>query len=168
MISAEREVAEFFEAAVAAVPELPPPKLANWVTSDLFGALNEVGETLTMTKITPAALARLVVMVEQGEINATSAKVVLGELVRHGGDPAEIVAVRDVAIVNDRATIQAWVEQVIKENPEQVAEYRAGKESLEKWLLGQVMRAASGRADPALARAVLLEALASIGSDQTV
>lgn len=167
VISAEREVAEFFEASVAAVPDLPPSKLANWVTSDLFGSLNELGETLPTAKITPLALARLVVMVEQGEINATSAKVVLGELVRHGGDPAEIVAVRGVSIVNDRPTIRSWVEQVIKENPEQVAEYRAGKDVLEKWLLGQVMRAAGGRAEPALARAILLDALASIPPNQT-
>ncbi len=167
VISAERDVAEFFEAAVAAVPELTPSKLANWVTSDLFGALNEVSETLATAKITPAALARLVVMVEQGEINTTSAKVVLGELVNHGGDPAEIVAERGVAIVNDRPTIHAWVTQVIKENPAQVAEYRAGKKTLEKWLLGQVMRAAGGRAEPALARTLLLEALAGTPPDQT-
>jgi len=165
VIAAEKEVAEFFEAAVSGEPELPPSRIANWLTSELFGILNEVGLSLAETKITPLALARLVAMVERGEINTTSAKSVLGEIVRMGGDPQDIVSSLGVGIVKDRTAITAWVEQVLHENPEQVEQYLSGKHALEKWLLGQVMRTASGRAEPTLARDILLESLSRWSPD---
>jgi aspartyl-tRNA(Asn)/glutamyl-tRNA(Gln) amidotransferase subunit B len=155
VLAAERTVAEYFEAALASAPEIDPSKLANWLSSDLFGLLNEAGLTIEESRVLPAGLSEIVQLVEDGVINATSGKTILSEIFNHGGSPSEVIERKGLEILNDREEIRSLVNEVLESNPEQVDAYRQGKDALAKWLFGQVMRRASGRADPALVEEIL-------------
>jgi aspartyl-tRNA(Asn)/glutamyl-tRNA(Gln) amidotransferase subunit B len=155
----ERPVADYFEAAVAHDPETSPPKIANWLIGEYFGLLNLAGIEIEQSKVSPQSFADLVAMVEREDINATSGKEVLEEIFETGGSPVEIVEDRGLAQLNDTQAIMALVDQVLSENPQQVDQYLGGKTSISQWLFGQVMRAAGGRANPALVRTYLDRAL---------
>lgn len=146
----EPAVAAYFEAAVLAAPGTPPKLLVNWITGDLFGLLNQHNLEIEAGRVSPAALAGLVEMVANGEINQVTAKGVLVEMFTAGGSAQEIVARHDLRQVSDQAAIAGWVTRVLDDNPAQVAEYLAGKEGLARWLFGQVMRLAQGKGNPQL------------------
>jgi len=166
VLAADRPVAEFFESALESTGGASPARLANWISSDLFGLLNESGLSISECLLTPAAFSELVLLVDDGEINLTSAKTVLAEMFARGGSPAEIVQRLGLGILDDRGTLQELVEQVIRSNPEQVATYLQGKDAIAKWLFGQVMRSASGRADPALLQQLLDRRLEQLRSER--
>ena len=151
VLVAERAVAQFFEETLAALPEESPasPKLAaNWITGELFGLLNQAGTPITAARITPEALARLLNMIARNEINQNTAKTVLAEMFTTGRSAHSIVAERGLKQVSDPGAIGELIERVIAENTGQVEEYLAGKETISRWLFGQVMRAARGKANP--------------------
>jgi aspartyl-tRNA(Asn)/glutamyl-tRNA(Gln) amidotransferase subunit B len=148
VITAERQVAEFFEETVAADPSLPPEKIGNWLVSDLFALLNEAGLSIHQSKITPNSLAELVGLVERGDINITTAKTVLTEMFKSGSSPSSIVDAQGLSLISDPETIDQHVSQVLQSNPEQVEDYLMGKRTIRKWFFGQVMRLTQGRADP--------------------
>lgn len=154
VLVAEKAVADYFEQAVASLagrtaPARATPKmLANWISSDLFGLLNQAGTSIEQARVTPQGLAGLVELVARGEINQTTAKSVLSEMFATGKDAETIVRERGLLQISDSQAIARLVEQVLAENPAQVADYLAGKHTLSRWLFGQVMRAAEGRANP--------------------
>ncbi len=140
---------------MASAPKIDPSKLANWLSSDLFGLLNEAGLTIEESRVLPAGLSEIVLLVEDGVINATSGKTILSEIFNHGGSPSDVIERKGLEILNDREEIRSLIDEVLESNPEQVDAYRQGKDALTKWLFGQVMRRASGRADPALVEEIL-------------
>ena len=151
VLIAERAVAQYFEETLAALPAGSPasPKLAaNWITGELFGLLNQAGAPISASRVTPAALASLLDMIARNEINQNTAKTVLAEVFTTGKTPQSIVAERGLKQVSDPGAIGELVQQVISENTGQVEEYLAGKETISRWLFGQVMRAAKGKANP--------------------
>jgi aspartyl-tRNA(Asn)/glutamyl-tRNA(Gln) amidotransferase subunit B len=161
VLVAEKAVADYFEAAVAALmqgkePSLAAPKLlANWISGDLFGLLNQSGTSIELARIAPAGLAGLVEIVARGEINQTTAKSVLSEMFLTGKDAGTIVAERSLRQISDAQAISRLVEQVLADNPQQVDDYLAGKQAVSRWLFGQAMRAAAGRANPQLLQSEL-------------
>jgi aspartyl-tRNA(Asn)/glutamyl-tRNA(Gln) amidotransferase subunit B len=166
VLVAERSVADFFEESVSAAADVPADKIANWITSDLFGLLNEAGMEITESKVSPQALAEIVTMVESGHINATSAKVVLEELFQSGTAPKKIVEAKGLAQLSDADAIDTLVQQVLRENPEQLGQFLGGKENLSQWFFGQVMQATRGRANPSIVRTCLNSALEQIKADR--
>lgn len=150
VLTAEKAVADYFEAAVAATPGAEPKLMANWISGELFSLLNQAGIGIEASPVTAQNLAELVSMVATGVINQTTAKEVLAEMFVGGRTAAEIVASEGLAQVSDTVQIAGWVRQVLEENPEQVATYMRGKETVSRWLFGQVMRVAQGRANPQL------------------
>ena len=151
VLVAERAVARYFEDTLASLPEGSPvsPKLAaNWITGELFGLLNQAGTPITDSRITPEALAGLLDMISQEQINQNTAKTVLAEAFTTGRNPGSIVAERGLIQVSDPEAIGGLVERVLAENSGQVEDYLAGKETISRWLFGQVMRAAGGQANP--------------------
>ncbi|MEK6587398.1 MAG: Asp-tRNA(Asn)/Glu-tRNA(Gln) amidotransferase GatCAB subunit B, partial [Chloroflexota bacterium] len=134
-------------------------KIANWVTVDLFGLLHQAGRAIKDVQVTPDSLAQLVGLVESGAISAASGKVVLQELIERGGSPEAIVEGKNLARLSDTGLIRPIVDRVLADYPEQVSAYLAGKGTLTEWFLGQVMRAAGGKADPGVVRAELEAAL---------
>jgi aspartyl-tRNA(Asn)/glutamyl-tRNA(Gln) amidotransferase subunit B len=162
VLTADRTVADYFEEALLAAPELRPEKIANWVAGDLFGLLNQAGLDITASKVRPAMLAELVGLVESGEVNSASAKVALGVSFAKGTPPRQVVHEQRLGQLSDRAEIDRLVSTVLGQNPEQVRQYLAGKRTIAQWLFGQVMRAGGGRANPALVQDQLTAALVAL------
>jgi aspartyl-tRNA(Asn)/glutamyl-tRNA(Gln) amidotransferase subunit B len=168
VLVAEKPVADYFEQAAAALSQRngdarsTPKMLANWISGDLFGLLNQTGTRIELARIPPQALADLVEMVANGEINQTTAKSVLVEMFTSGRPAGTIVGERGLRQITEPGTIAGLVEQVLSRNRKQVEEYLAGKETITRWLFGQVMRAAKGQANPQIVQQELerqLEAL---------
>ena len=167
VLTAERSVADYYEAAVNSSDDVSPVKIANWLSSDLFGLLNEANLEIDDSKVEPEALVSLVSMVETGEISGTSGKAVLEVLFMDGGSPESIVKEQGLAQLQDQNSIRHIVEQVLSDNPDQVAAYLAGKTALSEWFLGQVMKATQGKADPAAVRLELGRALGELEEHQS-
>jgi len=159
ILTEDRAVADFFEDATKAAPDIAPQKIANWISGILFGILHEDNLLLEDSPVSPIALANLVTMVEDSEINASIGKLVLEKMVHSGEMPEDIVEAGDLAIVKDPSTVRTLVVKVIDENPQQLETYLAGKSGVADWFFGQVMRASRGKADPALVGKVLYEEL---------
>jgi aspartyl-tRNA(Asn)/glutamyl-tRNA(Gln) amidotransferase subunit B len=159
VLTEEKAAAEYFEQAVKADPKVSPDKLANWLTVDLFGLLNQAGKSLEQSEVRPESLTQLVGLVEAGTISAASGKLVLEHLFQQGGSPDAVVQSKNLAQLSDENLIRPMVQRVLAEHPEQVSAYLAGKHALVEWFLGQIMRAAGGRTDPAVVRAELESAL---------
>jgi aspartyl-tRNA(Asn)/glutamyl-tRNA(Gln) amidotransferase subunit B len=167
VIAAERPIAEFFEAACASNPSLSPVKVSNWISTDLFSLMNELSIDIDQSNLSPDAMAELVALVEHGEVSAASGKVVLSELFTRGGMPHPVIKELGLGIIQDVAQIQEIVSQIVHEHPAQVQEYLGGKQPIFQWLVGQVMRATEGRAEPALVQEILEKHLESLSDEQS-
>ncbi|MEE8121654.1 MAG: Asp-tRNA(Asn)/Glu-tRNA(Gln) amidotransferase subunit GatB [Anaerolineales bacterium] len=161
VLTAERPIGDYFEAAAKSAPKAPPVKIANWLSGDLFGLLNQAGIEFQDNALPPVDLARLVELVETGEVNATSAKTVLAEMVSSGKPPGDIVRTLGLSMIQDPEVIENIVRRVLEENPQQAADYLDGKTGVFQWLFGQVMKEAEGRANPSAVRSALNAALAA-------
>jgi aspartyl-tRNA(Asn)/glutamyl-tRNA(Gln) amidotransferase subunit B len=166
VLVAERAVADYFEQVMTAInkqdmPEISPKMLVNWVTGELFSLLNQHNLSIEQTRITPQGLANLLQMIAQGEINQNTAKSVLAEMFQSGKPADEIVSEQGLTQISDGIFITGLVEQVLASNPQQVEEYVQGKDSLARWLFGQVMRMAKGRAIPQILQKELDRQLAA-------
>ncbi len=142
-----------FEAAVAAGGAAGA--MANWVRGPVSAQLNAADQDLSDTALDPAHLVALEALVEQGEINRGSARKVLSEVMRSGTEPAQLMKDLGLSQIGDTDEISAEVDRVIAANPDEIRRYRAGEKKLFGFLLGQVMRGFSGRANPQQVRAVL-------------
>jgi aspartyl-tRNA(Asn)/glutamyl-tRNA(Gln) amidotransferase subunit B len=152
----DRAVADYYEAAVAAGDGTVTPKaVANWVTGTLFGLMNESNRKIDEVQISPKALTDLIGLVEDGAINTNTGKEVLGEMFASGRDAREIVEERGLAQISDTSELEQIVKQVLDESPEQVQKYLDGKEQVIGWMIGQVMKATRGKANPQMVRELM-------------
>jgi len=158
VLVADKAVADYFEAAVHNCSG-KPKTISNWVSGELFRLMKESGVGIDAIKVTPAGLAELVSLVDEGTINSNTAREVLGEMFRSGETAGKIIQRRGLAQISDRAALEAAVAQVLADNPDQVEQYLAGKETIAQWLMGQVMRATRGKANPQMALELLNEQL---------
>jgi len=156
VLTAEKEISAYFETAVQNLPSTVAPKtLANWMTGDLFGLMNQTNLSVADLKVQPEALADLVGLVTAGEINQSTGKTVLSEMFQSGKSATEIVETQGLKQVSDEGFISGLVKQVLDENPDAVDSFKAGKETIVNWLFGQVMRKAQGKANPQVVRSEL-------------
>jgi aspartyl-tRNA(Asn)/glutamyl-tRNA(Gln) amidotransferase subunit B len=146
VLVADKAVGDFFEAAARLAPNAKA--VSNWIMTDVLRLLSERNVPMDALPLTPEALAGLVGLVEARAINMPTAKTVFALLVEHGGDPAQIVRERNLAQVSDESALEKLVDEAIAAHPKSVADYRAGKVAAAKFLVGQVMRASKGKADP--------------------
>jgi len=160
VLVAERETAEFFEAVVLASKVAEPKLAANWITSNLFGLMNEAGTSVTDLLFGAADLAKLLDLLAAGEVNAAGAKQVLGELFAKGGKPVQLVKKRGLQQISDSKSLHGWVSSALDKNPDQVADYVSGNQPVINWLFGQAMGAAKGKANPNKLHAELEKQLA--------
>ena len=158
-IVAARELADYFEQAAA----LAPPRLAaNWVTGEVLRWMKErkiSPEDALSFPVSPERLARLIQLVEAGDVSTASAKEVLAAMMESAAEPEAIVAQRGLGSIRDTGALDAAVAEVVAANPSQVALYRSGKTQTFGWLVGQVMKKTGGRADPAAVRQALTREL---------
>jgi glutaminyl-tRNA synthetase len=146
------ELADFFEETAA---RTEVAAAARWVINEVLRVVKD--QPLAALPFGPAELATLVEWVEQGRISATAGKEVFAELVEKGGDPAELAQGREQ--IGDLGALGTAIDGVIQAFPEQVARYKGGNQGLLGFLMGQVMKATGGRAEPAIAKALLVEKL---------
>jgi aspartyl-tRNA(Asn)/glutamyl-tRNA(Gln) amidotransferase subunit B len=152
VITEERETAAFYEAASTGRDR---KLVANWMTVELFGALNKSGQTLGDCKISPDGLGGLVGLIEDGTISGKIAKDVFADMFESGKDAATVVEEKGLKQVSDSGAIEAMIDEVIAGNADKVAEYRGGKDKLFGFFVGQVMKASQGQANPGMVNRLL-------------
>ena len=158
VLVAEQATADFFET----VAKGRDAKLAaNWVTGDFFAALNRTGRTIEDPPVAAVQLGALLDLMADGTINGRIAKEVFEAMVDTGQDPAAIVEAKGLRQVTDTGAIDTAVAAVLATNADKLAEYRAGKDKLFGFFVGQVMKAMAGKGNPALVNDALKRALAA-------
>ncbi len=153
VLTADLALSAYFEEVLAkgAPMGVTPKAAANWVTGELSRLLNQrAAEGLRADRVAlpPEGLAELIGEVEAGRVSGTNAKAVLARVFESGESPKTVIEREGLGQVRDESAIGEAVEAVIAEHPEQVAEYRAGKQQIYGFLVGQVMKWTAGRADP--------------------
>jgi aspartyl-tRNA(Asn)/glutamyl-tRNA(Gln) amidotransferase subunit B len=156
VLVAERETALFFEQVAEG---RDAKSAANWVMGDLFGALNRLGVGIEQSPVTAAQLGGLIDLIADGTISGRLAKEVFAEMVATGADPAAIVEAKGLRQVTDSSAIEAAIDAVLAAQAEKVVEYRAGRDKLYGFFVGQIMRATHGKANPALVNQLLRKKL---------
>jgi aspartyl-tRNA(Asn)/glutamyl-tRNA(Gln) amidotransferase subunit B len=162
VLVAEQATADYYERTVQAAAEISPKISANWISGELFGLLNQAGMGIDDCPISPTALAGLLRLAASGEVNNNTAKAVLAEMFAGGESAEAIIQAKGLRQVSDGDMISGWVRQVLAENPDQVATYLGGKETISRWLFGQVMRLAKGQANPQVVQDELERQLAGL------
>jgi aspartyl-tRNA(Asn)/glutamyl-tRNA(Gln) amidotransferase subunit B len=157
LLAASRTLADFFEAAAADYGR--PKPVANWMLRDLLQALGEQDLEIETAELTPEALAALIRLVDEGRTTAKSARGLVPELVRRGGDPVALVRERGLEAVSDAGVLERAVDEVLKAHADDVERYRAGEEKVLNFLMGQVMRRTRGKANPGAVREILAREL---------
>jgi aspartyl-tRNA(Asn)/glutamyl-tRNA(Gln) amidotransferase subunit B len=157
VLVAEQETALYFEQVAQG---RDPKPAANWVMGELFGALNRLGIGIEQSPISAEQLGSLIDLIADGTISGRLAKDIFTEMVASGGDPAAIVAAKGLRQVTDSGAIEAAIDAVLAAQGDKVAEYRAGRDKLYGFFVGQIMRATQGRANPALVNQLLKKKLA--------
>jgi aspartyl-tRNA(Asn)/glutamyl-tRNA(Gln) amidotransferase subunit B len=127
--------------------------------------MNEHGQTIEQVIISPEMLVELIELVDGGVINANTGKEVLAKMFTSGSSAQAIVDRRGLAQISDESQIQRLVDQVLADNPEQVAAFLEGASKLRGWFMGQVMRASGGKANPSLVNQILAQKLARLQAD---
>jgi aspartyl-tRNA(Asn)/glutamyl-tRNA(Gln) amidotransferase subunit B len=162
-LTQSRALADYFEAAVHA--GAAPKAVSNWMMGELTRALKEAGHEISTTPLSPARLAGLLRLIEQGTISGAMAKGVFEKMFRSERSADEIVAAEGLTQIDDQSHIQELIASVMRANPDAVSAYRAGKTSTFGFLVGQVMKAAAGKANPKRVNESLKRALDALETE---
>ncbi len=156
VLTGEKERADYFEAVLAAAKGKPNAKIAaNWVLTELLGALNKLEKTLEQSPVGAAQLAGLLDLIADNTISGRIAKDVFAEMLATSKDAAAIVEEKGLKQVTDTGAIEALVDGVLAANPDKVAEYRGGKDKLFGFFVGQILKQSGGKANPAMVNDLL-------------
>jgi len=158
ILTSERSLSDYYETAVQAYTG-EAKSVANWMMNDLSRLLNDLGKTADQLVLKPEQLARIMRMVDEGVINAATGKNLLKKVEESGRSPEAIVEQEGLGLIADSDALRSQIESILNGNPNEVASFRAGKESLMGWFVGQVMRSTGGKADPKRTRELLQELL---------
>ena len=157
VLTVTKEMADFFEATVAAGADA---KLAsNWMMGDVSASLKAEQKELQEVALTPEGLAGMIKLIENGTISSKIAKQVFKELIENGGDAEKIVKEKGLVQVSDEGALLKWVQEAIANNPKSVEDYKNGKAKAVGSLVGQVMKASKGQANPQMVNKLLVEEL---------
>lgn len=156
VICENKEVAEFFEKAAAGHDG---KKVANWLMGDFFAMLNRKNATIENSPVSAENLGKLVGLIEQNIISGKAAKDVFEIMSDTGDDPEKIVEEKGLKQVTDTSAIEAIVDTVIANNPDNLAAYRNGKVNLRGWFVGQVIKESKGKANPQIVNELLSKKL---------
>jgi len=161
VLTGSRATGDYFEEAVKLFPQ--PKVVANWLTGELFRLLNANNLDITESRVGPADLAGLLTLIDKGTISGRAAKEVFEEMFQSGAPANEIVARKGLSQISDAASLERLVEEAIAANPKSVADFRAGKGQAVGFLVGQVMKASRGKANPAVVNDLLRAKLDGAG-----
>ncbi|MCJ7623854.1 MAG: Asp-tRNA(Asn)/Glu-tRNA(Gln) amidotransferase subunit GatB, partial [Anaerolineaceae bacterium] len=158
ILTGERSLSEYFETSANGYGG-DPKRVSNWIMNDVLRIINEKNITADQLKLTPLYLVEIIKLVDARTVNSSTGKNLLIKVEESGEAPAEIVETQGLAQVSDDSAIRSVCEQVLTENPTEVAAFKDGKDTLIGWFVGQVMREMRGKADPNMARGILEELL---------
>ncbi len=168
LITATPATSRFFDDAMASLGKRASAKAAkavvNWTTTELAQYVNEDGRSIDEQPVRPEHVAGLVTLIEEGLLGSAQAKQALEEMYRTGKEPRAVVEELGLAQVSDADALAAAVTQALEENPQAVDDFLSGKETAQKFLVGQVMRITRGKANPSIAAEMLAGELAQRGS----
>ena len=160
VLTASREMADFFDTCVAAVGAANAKMCSNWLSGELSAQLNRDGLDMAQCPVTPQQLSSMLARVLDNTISNSGAKEVFRTLWAEGGDADAIIDAKGLKQVSDSGAIEALVDEIIAANADKVAEYRAGRDKLFGFFVGLAMKASKGRANPAQLNEVLKQKLA--------
>lgn len=153
VLTAEGALADFFDAVLSA--GAPAKKACNWVTVELLGRLNRDQRGIHDSPVTPAHVAELISLIDQGTISGRSAKEVFDKVYAESFSPKEIVARDGYAQVSDAGALDAAIDEVLTSHPKQLEQYVGGKVALKGFFVGQVMKKTRGQANPQMVQDLL-------------
>ena len=157
VLTAEVETARWFDTLLD--EGAAPAAASNWVTGELFGALNRIGKDITQSPVTPGQAAELLALVADGTLSGSLAKQVFEVMLETGDAPGKIVEERGLKQTSDTGAIEAVIADVLAKNPKQLEQYRGGKVALFGFFVGQTMKAMGGKANPQVVNDLLKKAL---------
>ena len=158
VLTLTKEMSDMFEQTVALGAD---PKLAsNYLMVDVNAYLNKVQQELKDTALTAEGLAGMIKLITDGTISSKIAKKVFAELIEHGGDAAQIVKEKGLVQVSDSGQLLAWVNEALDNNPKSIEDYKNGRDRAIGFLVGQIMKASKGQANPQMINKMLLEEIA--------
>jgi len=156
LLTSEKLLADYFEEVVSK-SKSPAKMISSWIAGEFMRYMNDMNLEVAKISIAAEDLAQLIDMVLDKTVSGSSGKVVLAEMFKNGGKPEEIVKARNLAQVSDESFIQEAVTKVLNDNSSEVEKYLAGKDTLLQWFIGQISRATKGKADPNVAKELLIK-----------
>ena len=160
VITASKQLADFFEDSLKYTKDAKA--VSNWIMGDLLGYLNANNLEFSQVKVTGQGLGEMIGLIEKGTISGKIAKTVFKEMLETGKSPQSIVEEKGLVQINDEGAIKAVVEKVVANNPQSVADFKAGKEKAIGFLVGQVMKETKGKANPGLVNKLIVDAINSL------
>ncbi|MCU5330274.1 Asp-tRNA(Asn)/Glu-tRNA(Gln) amidotransferase subunit GatB [Bacillus wiedmannii] len=155
VLTLTKEMSDFFEAAIE---DGADAKLtSNWLMGEVLAYLNKQQKELKDVALTPAGLSKMVQLIEKGTISSKIAKKVFNELIEKGGDPEEIVKAKGLVQISDEGTLRKVVTEILDNNEQSIEDFKNGKDRAIGFLVGQIMKATKGQANPPLVNKILLE-----------
>ncbi len=161
VLTASRELADYFERAEQAA-DGETKLTANWIMGDLMGALNKAGLDITECPVSAEMLGGMIRRISDETISGKIAKQVFAAMWQGEGDADQIIEQKGLKQVTDSAAIEQIIDSILTANPQQVEQYRAGKEKLFGFFVGQVMKATQGKANPAQVNTILKQKLGNL------
>jgi aspartyl-tRNA(Asn)/glutamyl-tRNA(Gln) amidotransferase subunit B len=160
VLTASRELADYYETVVQGLGGGQYKLAANWVMGELSGALNKDGLDVLQSRVAAPALAGLLARIGDNTISGKIAKEVFEAMWAEGKSADEIIDAKGLRQITDTSAIEQAIDDVMAKSPQQLADYRAGKDKLFGFFVGQVMKATGGKANPAQLNELLKKKLA--------
>ncbi|WP_026673852.1 Asp-tRNA(Asn)/Glu-tRNA(Gln) amidotransferase subunit GatB [Alkalihalobacterium bogoriense] len=157
VLTLTKEMSDFFEATVGAGADAK--QASNWLMGEVSAYLNANGQEIGDVPLTPESLASLIGLIEKGTISSKIAKQVFKDLIEKGGNPEDIVKEKGLVQISDEGELLKIVTEIIDNNQQSVEDFKAGKEKAIGFLVGQVMKATKGKANPPMVNKLLMEEL---------
>ncbi|HHT7236299.1 MULTISPECIES: Asp-tRNA(Asn)/Glu-tRNA(Gln) amidotransferase subunit GatB [Bacillus] len=155
VLTLTKEMSDFFEATI--VDGADAKLTSNWLMGEVLAYLNKQQKELKDVALTPAGLSKMVQLIEKGTISSKIAKKVFNELIEKGGDPEEIVKAKGLVQISDEGTLRKVVTEILDNNEQSIEDFKNGKDRAIGFLVGQIMKATKGQANPPLVNKILLE-----------
>ncbi|MBC1321191.1 Asp-tRNA(Asn)/Glu-tRNA(Gln) amidotransferase subunit GatB [Listeria welshimeri] len=155
VLTLTKEMSDFFEATLAAGADAK--QASNWLMGEVSAYLNAEQEELNETGLTPENLAGMIKLIEAGTISSKIAKKVFRELAQNGGDAEQVVKDKGLVQISDEGALRTIIGEILDNNEQSIADYKNGKDRAVGFLVGQVMKATKGQANPPMVNKLLLE-----------
>lgn len=159
VLTASRPLADYYEEVVRLTGK--PKAASNWIMGEVTRFLNEAKRSIRECPITPAALAEMILLIEDGTISGKMAKEIVEDMYATGKSTKTIIAEKGMVQITDEGALTKTIKEIIAANPAQLAQYRAGKEKVFGFFVGQAMKATQGKANPQLINELLRKLLSA-------